>query len=83
MKSLRGKGDNKKIYSSSERSESRSSSRQARTISGKYTIAILGSHSALEVCFGAKKQGFRTLVVVEKGRDKTYAEYFKNIVDER
>lgn len=46
--------------------------------SNTYTIAVLGSHSALEVCFGAKKQGFRTLVVVEKGRDKTYAEYFKS-----
>ncbi|MBI2036107.1 DUF1297 domain-containing protein [Candidatus Microgenomates bacterium] len=46
------------------------------------TIAVLGSHSALEVCFGAKKLGFRTLVVVEKGRDRTYAEYFKSIVDE-
>lgn len=46
------------------------------------TIAVLGSHSALEVCFGAKKLGFRTLVVVEKGRDKTYGEYFKSIVDE-
>lgn len=46
--------------------------------SNKYTIAVLGSHSALEVCFGAKKLGFKTLVVVEKGRDKTYAEYFKS-----
>ena len=46
------------------------------------TIAVLGSHSALEVCFGAKKLGFKTLVIVEKGRDKTYAQYYKNIVDE-
>lgn len=46
------------------------------------TIAVLGSHSALEVCFGAKKLGFHTLVVVEKGRDKTYAQYYKSIVDE-
>lgn len=46
------------------------------------TIAVLGSHSALDVCLGAKKQGFKTLVVVEKGREKTYTEYFKNIVDE-
>src|SRR5688572_7462474 len=43
----------------------------------QYTIAVLGSHSALEVCFGAKKLGFKTLVIVEKGRDKTYAQYFK------
>jgi len=44
----------------------------------KVTIAVLGSHSALDVCRGAKDEGFRTLVIVEKGRDKTYAEYFKN-----
>lgn len=50
--------------------------------SKKPTIAVLGSHSALEVCLGAKKQGFTTLVVVEKGREKTYTEYYKNIVDE-
>lgn len=48
----------------------------------KLTIAILGSHSALDVCLGAKKQGFKTLVVTERGRDKTYSYYFKNIVDE-
>ncbi len=50
--------------------------------SKNYTIAVLGSHSALEVCFGAKKLGFSTLVVAEKGRDKTYAKYYKSIVDE-
>src|SRR3990172_6082975 len=44
----------------------------------KYTIAVIGSHSALDVCRGAKDEGFKTLVVVEKGRDKTYAEYFKS-----
>lgn len=42
-----------------------------------YTIAVVGSHSALDVCRGAKDEGFKTLVIVEKGRDKTYAEYFK------
>ena len=41
-----------------------------------HTIAVLGSHSALEVCFGAKKLGFKTLVIVEKGRDRTYVDYF-------
>lgn len=45
------------------------------------TIAVLGSHSALEVCFGAKKLGFETLVVVEKGRDKTYAGYYRTRPD--
>lgn len=36
------------------------------------TIATLGSHSALDICRGAKDEGFRTLVVAEKGREKTY-----------
>lgn len=44
----------------------------------KVTIATIGSHSALDICRGAKDEGFKTLVVVEKGRDKTYAHYFKS-----
>ena len=47
-----------------------------------HTIAVLGSHSALDVCRGAKDLGFRTLVVCQKGREKTYQKYYKNIVDE-
>ncbi len=43
----------------------------------KYTIAVLGGHSALDVCAGAKKHGFKTLAVCQKGREKTYAEYYK------
>ena len=41
------------------------------------TVAVLGSHSALEVASGAKKQGFPTLVVSERGRERTYAEHFR------
>ncbi len=41
-----------------------------------YTISVLGSHSALDVCRGAKDLGFKTLVVVQKGRDKTYKKYY-------
>lgn len=44
----------------------------------KPTIAVIGSHSALDVCRGANDEGFKTLVIVEKGRDKTYANYFKS-----
>lgn len=40
------------------------------------TIAVLGSHSALEVCRGAKSEGFKTLVVAQKGREKTYKKHF-------
>lgn len=48
----------------------------------KYTIATFGGHSALEICLGARKHNFKTLVVVAKGRDKTYTKYFKNLIDE-
>jgi 5-formaminoimidazole-4-carboxamide-1-(beta)-D-ribofuranosyl 5'-monophosphate synthetase len=41
------------------------------------TIASLGGHSALDVCHGAKKMGFKTLVVAQKGREKTYSQYYK------
>ncbi|MCD6403044.1 MAG: DUF1297 domain-containing protein, partial [Candidatus Aenigmarchaeota archaeon] len=40
-------------------------------------IGVLGSHSALDICAGAKKQGFKTLVVCEKGREKTYDKYYR------
>ena len=43
----------------------------------KTTIGILASHSALDVCDGAVEEGFRTYAVCEKGREKTYTEYFK------
>src|SRR3989344_1240150 len=41
------------------------------------TVAVLGSHSALDVCRGAKDEGFQTLVISEKGREKTYSQYYK------
>jgi len=41
------------------------------------TIGVLGGHSALDVCRGAKKHGFRTVAVCQKGREKTYEKYFK------
>jgi 5-formaminoimidazole-4-carboxamide-1-(beta)-D-ribofuranosyl 5'-monophosphate synthetase len=40
-------------------------------------IASLGGHSALDVCSGAKAEGFETIVVAEKGRETTYAKYYK------
>ena len=43
----------------------------------KLTIGALGGHSALDVCAGAKKHGFRTVVVAQEGREKTYEKYFK------
>lgn len=43
---------------------------------GRPRLAVIGSHSALEVCFGAKTQGLKNLVVTQKGRSKTYEKYF-------
>ncbi|PIS39537.1 MAG: 5-formaminoimidazole-4-carboxamide-1-(beta)-D-ribofuranosyl 5'-monophosphate synthetase [Candidatus Nealsonbacteria bacterium CG08_land_8_20_14_0_20_38_20] len=41
------------------------------------TIGVIGSHSALDICAGAKKFGLKNLVVCEKGREKTYNFYYK------
>src|SRR3989338_3808071 len=41
------------------------------------TIGVLGGHSALDVCRGAHVHGFKTIVVAQKGREKTYAKYYK------
>jgi len=42
------------------------------------TIGVLGSHSALDVCDGARDEGLPNLVVCQKGRDGLYTNYFKN-----
>jgi len=47
----------------------------------KVRIGVLGSHSALEIASGAKQEGFETIVVCQKGRDKTYTKYYRNIFD--
>lgn len=41
------------------------------------TIATIGSHSALDICEGAKFFGFKTLVICQEGREKVYSKYFK------
>lgn len=41
------------------------------------TIGVLGGHSALDVCAGAKKYGLNTVAVCQRGREKTYAKYYK------
>ena len=57
----------------------------------KVIVGVLGSHSALDVCDGAKEEGFKTLVIAEKGREELYTKYFirkeinglqKGVVDE-
>ncbi|MBU3901765.1 MAG: DUF1246 domain-containing protein, partial [Candidatus Thermoplasmatota archaeon] len=44
----------------------------------KVKIGVIGSHSALDVCDGAVEEDFRTFVVCQKGREKTYTQYFKS-----
>ncbi len=57
----------------------------AKEIADEYrdiTIGIFGSHSAKEIGVSAKAWGFRTLVVVQKGRDKLYTKYNSHLYDE-
>jgi len=41
----------------------------------EYTIATLGSHSALQILKGAKDEGFKTLAICLKGREKPYQNF--------
>ena len=45
------------------------------------TVGVLGGHSALDVCHGAKMNGFATVCVARKGREKTFTKYFKTRKD--
>ncbi len=47
------------------------------------SIGVLGGHSGLDVCRGAKKHGFRTIAVCQKGREETYTKYYKTRKDGR
>ena len=49
--------------------------------SSKISITALGSHSALDIMDGAKSENLNTLVICQKGREKTYA-HFTRIVDD-
>ena len=40
-------------------------------------VGVLASHSALDVADGAIEEGFRTRLYCQKGREKTYTQYFK------
>jgi len=44
-------------------------------------IGVLGSHSALDVLDGAKDEGFKTVVVCQRGRERPYLMY-KRLCDE-
>jgi 5-formaminoimidazole-4-carboxamide-1-(beta)-D-ribofuranosyl 5'-monophosphate synthetase len=40
-------------------------------------VGMVGSHSALDIADGAASEGFRTLVLAQKGREATYAKYYR------
>lgn len=44
-------------------------------------VGTLGGHSALDVGLGAKKQKLKTVAVCQKGREKTFSKYYKNLFD--
>lgn len=46
------------------------------------SIAIFGSHSALEIGLAAKTAGFKTLLLAEKGRDSLYTLHNNHLFDE-
>lgn len=41
----------------------------------KYTIATLGSHSALQILKGARNEGFKTLIISTKDRESFYKRF--------
>jgi len=43
----------------------------------KAKIGVVASHSALDTCDGAVSEGFRTVAICQKGREKTFANYFR------
>ncbi len=45
------------------------------------TLCSIGSHSALDVAAGARAQGLRNLIVTARGREQTYAQYFRRRED--
>ncbi len=40
-------------------------------------VGTIGSHSALEICSGARAEGLRNIVLCQRGREKTYAQHYK------
>jgi 5-formaminoimidazole-4-carboxamide-1-(beta)-D-ribofuranosyl 5'-monophosphate synthetase len=44
-------------------------------------VGVLGSHSALEIASGARQEGMQTVVVCQRGREKTYTKHYNNLFD--
>lgn len=43
----------------------------------KLRVGMTASHSALDICDGAIEEGFPTVAYCQRGREKTYSQYFK------
>ncbi|MCQ2086136.1 MAG: formate--phosphoribosylaminoimidazolecarboxamide ligase family protein [archaeon] len=41
-------------------------------------VGVIASHSALDVCDGAKSEGFKAVAICQSGREKTFDRYFKS-----
>ena len=46
-------------------------------------IGVVASHSALDTCDGAVEEGFGTVAFCQRGRERTYADYFRSKRDGR
>ena len=44
----------------------------------KIKVGVLASHSALDAAEGAVAEGFSTILYCQKGRERTYTQYFKS-----
>jgi 5-formaminoimidazole-4-carboxamide-1-(beta)-D-ribofuranosyl 5'-monophosphate synthetase len=49
-----------------------------RKYKGKPSVALVASHSALDVADGAASEGLGTIAICQRGRDAPYARYFKS-----
>jgi 5-formaminoimidazole-4-carboxamide-1-(beta)-D-ribofuranosyl 5'-monophosphate synthetase len=50
--------------------------------SKKPKVAVLGTHSALELLSGARRLGLKTVCICQKGRESLYTDYYPEICDE-
>ncbi|MCX6773224.1 MAG: DUF1246 domain-containing protein, partial [Candidatus Micrarchaeota archaeon] len=41
------------------------------------SIAVLGSHSALDISSGARRLGLKSIVICQQGREHTYEHYYR------
>ncbi len=51
--------------------------RRAAALPGRPTVVTVGSHSALDIADGAVREGFRTLLLCQAGRELTYSRYYR------